>query len=78
MDNMELYNNLFIESFKVNPDQLKNLEYNKVPSWDSVGHMVLIASLEEKFNIFFDTDDIIDFTSYEKGKIILRKYNIDV
>ena len=35
--------------------------------------MGLIASLEEAFDIMMDTDDIIDFGSYEKGKEILAK-----
>ena len=33
----------------------------------------LIASLEEAFGIMMDTDDIIDFSDYEKGKEILAK-----
>ena len=50
--------------------------YQDIPEWDSVGHMTLIAELEDAFNITMDTDDIIDFNSYEKGKEILSKYNI--
>ena len=50
-----------------------NLEYNQIPEWDSIGHMTLISGLEESFKITIDTDDIIDFSSYEKGKEILTK-----
>ena len=32
--------------------------------------MSLIAALEEAFDIMMDTDDIIDLSSYEKGKEI--------
>jgi len=38
--------------------------------------MGLIATLEENFDIMMDTDDIIDFSSYEKGKEILKKYDV--
>ena len=31
---------------------------------------------EEKFKISMDTDDIVDFSSYEKGKKILKKYKV--
>ena len=31
---------------------------------------------EDSFDIMFDTDDIIDFSSYEKGKELLKKYDI--
>jgi acyl carrier protein len=77
MTNLEMYNQVFFESFKVNTDQLDTLIYRSISGWDSVGHMALIASLEEAFDIMFDSNDIIDFSSYEKGKQILNKYNVD-
>ena len=73
MTNLEKYNQAFIENFEVTEDQLPGLKYQDVGAWDSVGHMGLIASLEEAFDIMMDTDDIIDFGSYEKGKEILAK-----
>jgi acyl carrier protein len=76
MFNIELYNQAFIKSFRVNADHLDNLSYRSIPAWDSMGHMLLIAALEEAFNIIIDTNDIIDFGSYENGKLILSKYNI--
>jgi acyl carrier protein len=76
MNNLQLYNQVFIESFQVNSDQLDNLAYRSISGWDSVGHMVMIAALEESFSIMFDPNDIIDFTSYDKGKQILAKYNV--
>ena len=76
MNNLEKYNNAFVESFGVAVDELESLEYQKITAWDSVGHMQLIAALEDSFDIMFDTDDIIDFSSYEKGKELLKKYDI--
>jgi acyl carrier protein len=76
MSSIELYNNAFIKSFRVNADQLSNLSYRSIPAWDSMGHMLLVSALEEAFNIILDTNDIIDFGSYENGKKILNKYNI--
>jgi len=78
MNNLEKYSQAFIENFNVNEDQLPKLKYQGVDDWDSVGHMGLIADLEEKFEIMMDTGDIIDFSSYEKGKEILKKYEIDL
>jgi acyl carrier protein len=78
MTNIETYNKVFIKSFKLNEDQLDNLAYRSISSWDSIGHMVLIAGMEEAFNIMIDSNDIIDFTSYEKGKLILQKYDIGI
>ncbi len=77
MTNTETYNHVFMETLGVSEDELAGLEYLAVPNWDSLGHMNLIACLEEAFDIMMDTDDIIDFSSYEKGKEILAKYDIE-
>ena len=67
-----------MESFLVDEEQLKGLECQSVQDWDSVGHMTMTAMLEEAFDIMLDTDDIIDFSSYEKGIEILKKYGIEM
>lgn len=73
MTNLEKYINSFVETFDVPADKLDGLEYQGIEQWDSVGHMSLIAALEDAFDIMMDTDDIIDFSSFEKGKEILSK-----
>lgn len=73
MSNIEKYNKAFMESLEVKEDQLVGLHYQDTAAWDSVGHMGLIAALEEAFDIMMDTDDIIDLSSYEKGMEILSK-----
>ena len=52
------------------------LKYNDIPEWDSIGHMTLISGLEDEFKISIETDDIVDFSSFEKGKEILKKYKV--
>ena len=47
-------------------------------SWDSVGHMNLIGELEEVFDIEMETDDVIAFSGYEKGKEIMKKYGVEI
>ena len=76
MDNIEKYDKVFIEAFSIQKKVLKDLEYNKIEQWDSIGHMTLISDLENEFKITFENDDIIDFSSYKKGKEILKKFNI--
>lgn len=78
MTNLEIYNQKFMETLGVTEDELSTLKYQSVKTWDSVGHMQLIAELEDSFDIMFDTDDIIDFSSYEKGKELLKKYEVEV
>jgi acyl carrier protein len=79
MTNLEMYNAAFKSVFEVADEDLgATLEYQSVPSWDSVGHMTLIAELEGAFDIMMEIDDIISFSSYEKGKEILKKYNVEL
>lgn len=73
MDNLEKYNQAFINAFEITENQLAGLNYQDIEAWDSVGHMQLVAELEDTFDIMMDTDDIIDLSSYEKGKEILSK-----
>ncbi len=76
MTNLEKYTNAFTETLEITPDQVEGLEYQAIPAWDSVGHMTLVAAIEDAFGIMMDTDDIIDLSSFEKGKEILGKYDI--
>ena len=76
MENLEKYKNAFMEAFDVKESQLVGLKYQDVAEWDSVGHMGLMSDLEEAFEIEMDIDDIIDFSSFEKGMEILGKYNV--
>jgi acyl carrier protein len=36
------------------------------------------VALEEEFNISFETDDIVEFSSYKKGIEILKKYQVKI
>ncbi|NLI90695.1 MAG: acyl carrier protein [Peptococcaceae bacterium] len=76
MTNLERYLNIFADTFGIDPSKPADLEYQSIKEWDSVGHMGLIAGIEDAFHIMMDTDDIIDFSSLEKGKQILRKYDV--
>ena len=79
MLNKEIYDRVFIESFSVSTDMLNDsFIYQSIPAWDSVGHMGLIAGLEEAFDIMLETDDIIEFSSYKVGLEKLKKYGIDI
>ncbi len=79
MDNKKKYEKVFMDSFSISKDKLKkDLKYNTIPQWDSVGHMSMIAALEDAFNITFEMDDIIDFSSYKTGKEILKKYKVNI
>ena len=78
MENEIKYNSAFTESFGVDESVLEDLKYESIMEWDSVGHMGLIAEIEDAFDVELEMDDVIDFSSYVKGKDILKKYKIEV
>ena len=70
MTNLEKYDRLFLAAFRVKPEELPGLKYRGIPLWDSLGHMDLMGDMEETFKISIGTADVLDFSSYEKGKEI--------
>lgn len=79
MTNKEKYNKVFIDSFSVNEGLLnEKFTYQCVPAWDSVGHMGMIAALEDAFGIMMETEDIIEFSSYTVGIDMLKKYGVEI
>ena len=78
MNNLEKYNSAFIEILGIAEDALATLAYQSIAQWDSVGHMRLMVDIEGKFGIMLDTEDIVGFSSYGKGKEILKKYDVEI
>lgn len=79
MTNLEKYINAFIEGLGVEETVVNSqLEYQSISEWDSVGHMGLISELEDAFDIEMETDDIVDFNSFDAGKEILKKYKVEI
>ena len=78
MSNLEKYIQAFMDAFSIDVETAKTLKFQQIPAWDSVGHMGLIAQLEEQFGIMMEPDDIVDLNSFEKGKEMLAtKYGVD-
>ena len=76
--NLDKYKKAFLESLEIsNENILDNLKYNDIEEWDSIGHMGLISAIEDVFEITVETNDVIDFSSFKKGKEILKKYKVD-
>jgi acyl carrier protein len=73
----EKYKKTFIKGLSLEENyKVENLNYNEIDEWDSIGHMTLVSELEDTFDITLDTDDIVNFSSYNEGKKILIKLGI--
>lgn len=79
MENLEKYNNAFVQVFGAKAEEL-NDNYSKetVDEWDSVHQLSLVAQFEDAFDIMLDPEDIMEMTSYAKGKEILKKYEVEI
>jgi len=79
MENIEKYNDAFVEVFGAKNEDLTD-DYGKetVDEWDSVHQLSLVAQFEDAFDIMLDPEDIMDMTSYTKGKEILKKYEVEL
>ena len=79
MTNFEKYNAAFMEVFGVDVSVLDvNFTKENTDGWDSVHQLNIIALLEESFDIMFDPEDIMEFTSWKKGKELVAKYGIEI
>jgi len=77
VDNQQKLVNAFVQALGIQQDQVTDtLTYNTIKEWDSTAHMILVAELEDTFDVMLDTDDIIDMSSVGKAKTILANYDI--
>ena len=79
MSTKKKYQDIFITSLSIDSNKFnENIKYNEIPEWESIGHMTLIAALEEEYKISLETDDIVDLSSFKKGIELLKKYNVNI
>ena len=78
MTNLEKYNDIFKKMFNVSDDKLDTLAYKETPEWNSMAQIALVAEIEDKFDLDFDTDDIFQLKSYIIGKEMLTtKFGVE-
>lgn len=78
MTNLEKYNEIFKKMFNVPENQLESLAYKETAEWNSMAQIALVAELEDKFDLDFDTDDIFQLKSYVIGKEMLAtKFGVE-
>jgi acyl carrier protein len=53
------------------------LKYRDIEAWDSVGHMALVAAIEDEFDVQLDTDQVIDMSSFTVALEMLRGMGVD-
>lgn len=69
---------VFVQGLDLDGDvDVENLKYRDIEAWDSVGHMALIAAIEDGFEVEFDTDQVIDMSSFKVAIDMLRGFGVE-
>jgi acyl carrier protein len=69
----------FVAALDLSADtDVEALEIGTNPQWDSVGHMALVAELEDRFSISLETDELVAMSSFAESLEILRRHGVEV
>jgi acyl carrier protein len=65
---------IFIEALELRADsRVDELRRHVTPQWDSLGHMSLIAAIEEKFAVELSKDDINGIDTFDAAVTTLSR-----
>ncbi len=78
MNNIDKLKEAFVEGLEISIEEVETATMESVDKWDSIGQMSLIAIIEEVFSIEFEPDEVMQFTSFEAGKEILKNHGIEM
>ncbi|WP_433267166.1 acyl carrier protein [Actinosynnema sp. CS-041913] len=68
---------VFVEALQLDGDvDVANLKYRDIDAWDSVGHMALVAAIEDEFDVQFETEQVIDMSSFKVAGDMLRGFGV--
>jgi acyl carrier protein len=52
---------------EINPSQINDDSTSQeIPNWDSLNHMNIIFAIEEKFDVTFEDDELMNLTSISR------------
>jgi acyl carrier protein len=69
---------VFVDALQLDDDvDVENLKYRDIDEWDSVGHMALIAAIEDEFDVQFETDQVIDMSSFKVALDMLTGFGVE-
>jgi len=75
---MQNVNEVISKTFGISPNEITDeLEYQSIPEWDSVSHLVLVTELEAAYGITIDMEDVLTMGSVAQIKELLKKYNVE-
>lgn len=74
MDIAQQLRAVFVDALELGEDvEVEKLEYRGIEAWDSVGHMTLVAAIEDAFDVQLDTDQVIDLSSFKVALDLVKE-----
>ena len=74
-DTRERLKQIFRFAFAISDDaEVDAFEFRCTKEWDSLGHMQLVAAIENEFSIMMETSDVLNMSSFGKAVEIVGKY----
>ena len=78
MKNIEKYRNAFMDALELEEDEVsENLALGETSEWDSLGHMILISTIEDVFDVSIESEEMTEFDSYRSGMELLNRLGVD-
>ncbi|MFC3210176.1 acyl carrier protein [Planomicrobium okeanokoites] len=78
MKNIEKYRNAFMDALELEEDEVsEDLALGETSEWDSLGHMILISTMEDVFDVSLDSEWMSEFDSYKSGMALLDRLGVD-
>ena len=73
---MDKVNKILKEVFSIQEGSIdKNYNFRDLETWDSMGYMVLVAKIEEEFQIELTGEEIVRLLSISQIEQILKERN---
>ena len=78
MKNIEKYRNAFMDALELEEDEVsEDLALGETKEWDSLGHMILISTIEDAFDVSIESEEMTEFDSYRSGMELLNRLGVD-
>jgi acyl carrier protein len=67
---------ILVEQLQINSDEVSDaLTFGDLPQWDSLGHMMLISALEEKYGEEINTEAIAELVNFKAIQGYIEKHS---
>lgn len=67
----------FVDALDLPADtDVSRLAYGHHDHWDSIGHMALVAEIEDVYDVMLDTDDVIGLSDHAAAVALLERHGV--